>query len=251
MTDYFTPENKLPGSREYLSPSGRFKLTVENYKTGKGCWNYTKGIVTNVDNGEIISEIKRNYSVFTHNFFIKNQSEWLFCGRTYMSQCFINLETGEEFDNSDKINKESLCWANVMANPSGTILAVEACIWGGPYVLDFYDFSDPSKGWSHIPYHNYDDDYDLTLFRTYELKWLSDSEFQYQNNREIHEKSGKEIYDMDLDEITSTKNDNFIEVLYYKVILSKVGSNMEFTSTETSPEHQADLKDDNSDISST
>ena len=54
MIGYFVPENKIKET-EYLSPSGKYKLIVEEYSTKPGCWSYTRGIFSK-DN--IIADVK-------------------------------------------------------------------------------------------------------------------------------------------------------------------------------------------------
>jgi hypothetical protein len=142
--DYYLKENLL-STKTVLSPSRRYLLTIESYKTGNSTWNYTKGVVTRVSDNKFIIEIKRNYSTFNHKFFMKDDNEWLWTGKTYMSQCFLNLDTEEFYDNSDKEGK--FCWSNIYLSPDGKTLAVHGCYWAGPYEYQFHDFSNPSNGW--------------------------------------------------------------------------------------------------------
>src|SRR5437667_7680955 len=116
MDEFIKVENKVD-EKEFLSPLGNYKLIVEFYKTGEKTWNYTKGILTRISDNKIITEIIRNYSGFSHSFFIKNGQEWLQTGKTYMSQIFVNLDTEEIFDNEEELKQnkiykfgKSFCW---------------------------------------------------------------------------------------------------------------------------------------------
>lgn len=162
---YFTEENETDhmiietnNRREVLSPSKRFKLVISYYKTRKGCWNYSRGIVYRTSDGEEICDIKRNYSSFHYSFVTKNDQEYLITGRSYMSQTIVNLDTGEEFEpTGDQYKSNAFCWATCYLSPDGNTLIVDGCVWAGPYEYRFYDFTDPSKGWPELRIG--DDDY--------------------------------------------------------------------------------------------
>ena len=80
---FFVDENKE--SREgYESDAGKYILKVISYKTGKGTWNYTKGIIMRAD--ENIGEIKRNYSSFPFKFVEEhdNSHDYLIAGEDYL-----------------------------------------------------------------------------------------------------------------------------------------------------------------------
>lgn len=234
MTEkYCIPENK-ESTREVISPSGRFKLCISIYKTRPGYWNYTKGVVTRISDNHIIAEIARNYSLFHHTFFMRDngdgtQSEWLCAGKTYLSQCFINLDSEEIYDNSDSkdITGHSFCWAKVYANPSGTILAVDGCVWGGPYEINFYDFSDPTKGRFLMSVKDFDTDYDLYCNDEYKAEWLDDDTFKYSNYRKFCPKFNKDIDDLTIEELGRLPDDyesyekSFVRQLNYHVILKR------------------------------
>jgi len=162
MDEIFKPDNKLDDVQFILSPTGKYQLIISSYKTGDKTWNYTKGTIKRVVDDHIITEIKRNFYDFHYSFFIRQGQEWLQTGQTYMCQSFVNLDTGDIYDNADqlKLTKEytggsSFCWARSQISPDGNTLAVVGCIWGGPYFYKFYDFTDPSTGWPELE----DDDF--------------------------------------------------------------------------------------------
>lgn len=150
IAEYFTPENEAPGKEEHLSPSGRYKVVIRQYGTKPGCWNFSRGTVYRVSDGQQVCDIQRNYSHFSVNFISKNGQEWLITGRSYMNQTIINLDTGQEFEPPCEEHGAEFCWVDAWLSPDEKTLVVEGCIWGAPYEYRFFDFTDPSKGWSEI-----------------------------------------------------------------------------------------------------
>lgn len=154
QTNYFTEENLKPEPREELSPSGRTKLLIRRYSTKKGCWNYSRGTLYRVSDGELIADIKRNYASFTHSWVEKDGQEYLIGGRSYMNQCIINCDEGREVEVSDKDLEKAgsgFCWVDAMLSPDGNTLIVDGCYWACSYEFKFFDFTDPSRGWPEIP----------------------------------------------------------------------------------------------------
>lgn len=147
--DFFVPENKAGEPKLYKSLSGRYTLTVQAYKTKPGCWNYSQGVVSEDD--RVIATIQRNYGTFHHGFFRQGETEWMVCGRSYMSQTFVNLSNGKVYDG--EIDKSEFCWSNIHPNPSGTLLLVVGCVWGAPYEYVVYDVSavETSGVWKQVP----------------------------------------------------------------------------------------------------
>jgi len=154
MKDILLGATKLLGkTEEELSPSGRFKLVIDYYATTPGCWNYSRGRVYRISDGNLIADIKRNYSVFHHSFVVKNGQEYLISGRSYMNQCIVNLDKGKEIEVSDEALMKmgtAFCWAAAVLSPDGNTLVVDGCHWACPYEYKFFDFSDPSKGWPEL-----------------------------------------------------------------------------------------------------
>ncbi|AGC01650.1 hypothetical protein H012_gp815 [Acanthamoeba polyphaga moumouvirus] len=240
MNTCFIPKNLL-SSQEYLSPSNKYKLTIETYKTKPGCWNYTRGIIYKIESGEIIQIIDRNYSNFIFNFFNRYDKEWLFCGKTYYSQCFINLETGELYDNSDECKPNSLCWTNVQANPTGTLLAVEGCIWGGGEFVTFYDFSNPKNGWKEIPFME-DENYSLCLYGKYNTKWINNTQFEYTHYNKWSNYFQKFVLDLSGEEYNKSKNisNDVVDKFYYRVVL-ELTNKIEYITKESCEEHKQEF----------
>lgn len=184
MEKFFTPENKIDNKTEViLSPSARFQLTINVYRTGTNTWNYSECIITRINDQKIVAEIKRNYPVFHHTFFVKDNEEWLQTGKTYQSQIFVNLDTEQIYDNSDKADYHDFCWAQSLISPDGNTLAVNGCYWGAMYEYRFFDFTDPLKGWPELPTEkcldtgDYDGHWnDDDTFTVYFTRWIDDED---------------------------------------------------------------------------
>lgn len=241
VTDLWDPIRRYVDKQTVvLSPSGKYELTIDVFNTNKDpndmgrCWEYSQGIVRRKSvanatgdsrkgdtDGVEIACIKRNYW-FTHGFFEAHGSEWLWSGSTYMSQCFVNLDTGVVYDNADT-TKDCFCWVKVSPStvtPSTTvngrsILAVEGCYWGGPYMIQFYDFSDPANV-RIIRFADQGDRYKEYYLMAdndpYEYKWVMDinsdasetlnCRFEYTAKQEYSNRFGKYTFDLDADEMT-------------------------------------------------
>lgn len=154
QTDFYLPANEMPEHREKFSPSGRFRLDIHNYKTKDGCWNYSRGRVYRVSDGNLIADIKRNYSTFHHAFVVKDGTEYLIGGRSYMNQTIVNCDAGCEVEVSDKDRMKmgvAFCWARPMLSLDGNTLVVDGCYWASPYEFKFFDFTNPDRGWPELP----------------------------------------------------------------------------------------------------
>lgn len=150
-TNFYKDKNEVKESRkEITSPSGRYKLQIRYYKTKDGCWNYSRGIVRRISDDKLICDIKRNYSVFSHSFVIKDNQEYLITGIKYISQTIVNLDTGKEFSPKEKHDGSSFCWIKCSLSPDEKTLMVSGCCWAAPYEQRFFDFTDPSKGWKQL-----------------------------------------------------------------------------------------------------
>ena len=146
MSDIFVKENIIR-TEEHFSPSRKYRLVIETYRTHEGYSNYTKGTVYSCCTGEWVGEIQRNYSIFPFLFFQKGQREYLISGRTYTtSHTIINCETGHIYDNTDENeNKDELCWSQMWQIDERT-LCVLGCYWGGSYFYSFFDLSNLNCG---------------------------------------------------------------------------------------------------------
>lgn len=233
----------LDARRTIKSPLGNYSLTIQTYdttkKSGKKTWEYTKGTIKNIKNGEIVYEIYRNYSSFEHCFFIKENREWLLCGKTYTSQCFIDIDNKKMYDNSESCSSYDYCWtSNVKFNPSATLLIVECCIWGAPYDYCVYDISNFENGWPLVGV-------DCSKFEDinyYEnnVTWLDDNTLEmicYRTKQDYHD---------DLFNVPEGMFDHMIDdklYLAYKVILTYNGTNFQTSAYQYSDEYKSYIEE--------
>lgn len=142
--EYFIPEN-LQSQKSYNSPSGKYRIVIESYKTTSGAWNYTRGLVYN--DTKLIADVKRNYCSFPYLFVEDhpNGHDYLICGEDYQGQTIIELDTGKRIDYLPDGAKKGygFCWAHYETSPDKTLLVVEGCYWACPYETIIMDFSDP------------------------------------------------------------------------------------------------------------
>ncbi len=131
----------------FVSPSGLYQLEVTKFSTGADTWNYSRGVVSRVEDGVLIADIKRNYGAFWHSWVVQpNGLEFLLCGEDYQGYNVIALNTAENhgFFSAEGLEGRGFCWAAVHPSPDGLTLAVEGCYWACPYELVFYDFAYPT-----------------------------------------------------------------------------------------------------------
>lgn len=152
---YFVPENKAPTSRESLSPSGRYRLVVTSYGTKPGSWSYARGEVYRVSDGQLVADVKRNYSAFPASWVEghPNGHDYLICGEDYQGQTVVELTTGRRRDElPDAAEKgHGFCWAGAVPTPDKTMLLVDGCFWACPYEHRVHAFSDPmGEGWPEL-----------------------------------------------------------------------------------------------------
>jgi hypothetical protein len=140
------PWYKPPERKEVIEEFDKYQLIIRNYATRKGCWAYTRGIVTEKSTGQVVADVKRNYSTFPYLFVSHpNGKGYLICGEDYQGYTIVNL--------SDKITRTFIpeewklgggfCWADHKFDPDDKTLIIEGCYWGAPYEIVTYDFSDP------------------------------------------------------------------------------------------------------------
>jgi hypothetical protein len=149
-TDYYTKENCLIENRKsHISSSGKYKLVIDYYTTKKGCWNYSRGRVYDINSDELIADVKRNYGAFPFSWVDKhtNGHSYLICGADYQGQTIIELDTKQRVDYtpSSADSGVGFCWSDHIPSPDGNMLMVDGCYWACPYELRIYDFSEPMK----------------------------------------------------------------------------------------------------------
>jgi len=157
------------GPREWLSPSGKYRLVVTTYTTRPGAWDGTLGVVSRVPDGSTatgldteIARVKRNYHSFQHTWIENhpNGHDYLVCGEDYQGQTVIELDTGARRDHlpPEAEQGHAFCWIDSNFHAPTRTLVVMGCIWACPYEFRFHDFSSPMDGWPEIGCDEYIDD---------------------------------------------------------------------------------------------
>jgi hypothetical protein len=152
----FAPERENKDSiKEYLSPSGKYKLVTSLFTTGLGMWDYSQGKVFRVGSDEPIAVIQRNYGVFPFLWIEDhpNGHPYLLAGEDYQGQTVVELDTGKVVNNLSHGASQGFgfCWSSYTFNREHQLLVVEGCCWACPYEFRFFDFSDPiGKGWPEL-----------------------------------------------------------------------------------------------------
>lgn len=158
-------ETRVGEPKEHTSSSGKYRLVVSVHATGKGTWNYTKGVVLAGDRA--IETVCRNYSSFPFLFVEEHPSghDYLVCGYDYQGQTIVELDTGRRVDYPPG-PFGGFCWSSYTASPSKRTLAVSGCYWGGPYEIFMHDFTDPMNGLPEL--HRCDDELSF-------IRWSGDA----------------------------------------------------------------------------
>jgi hypothetical protein len=134
--EFFVPDH-LQSTEDPISLfDGRYTLTVENYSTKAGSWNYTRGLVKDAT-GTLVADVQRNYLNFLAVPLSANDRDLLVVGTSYMVPTLIDLTRRKSY----QIDNEELCWANAYLSPDGHTLVADCCIWGGGYFYTFWDSS--------------------------------------------------------------------------------------------------------------
>jgi len=153
LAKFFIPKNKGKMFGNILSPDNKYRLTLTEYSTKKGCWNYTQGLVYKTKEEQLLFEVRRNYSSFPYSW-IDHPSghQYLVCGADYQGQTVLELDTGERKDYIPPEAKKGygFCWVEHHFDATTKILTVAGCVWACPYEFRFYDFSDPMSGLPEI-----------------------------------------------------------------------------------------------------
>lgn len=177
----FIKENLIGNEKKVdISPSGKFSIEIQYYSTGEGTWNYSRGIIKECENNDIIADIKRNYSSFWHAWIDHDDgNEYLLCGEDYQGYSAINLNSGEHHIHfpESAYNGGGFCWVDAYPSPSGNKIAVYGCYWAAPFEIVIYDFNIPQD----LPFtelHRESDIYDFD-------EWVDDEEFLIQKSIEI------------------------------------------------------------------
>jgi hypothetical protein len=152
LDDMYTKENLIT-RKEYLSPSRRYKLWIDIYKSKNGS-NCTKGSMYSVSINEFCGEVKRECPDFPFLFFKKGNKEYLISGSTYTTQTIIDCNIGHIYENR---YENDFCW-NTISQVDENMICVYGYYMGNDssdkesypiksdeqikYMFKFFNFSD-------------------------------------------------------------------------------------------------------------
>lgn len=211
---FFKATNKHNEVTTYMSPLFKYKLEIEKFSTKPGCWDYSLGKIYSLktNHSESIAEIKRNYSHFPFAWAIyhPNGHDYLICGKSYMGQTVVELDTGKVFNYSPK--GEDFCCVEFYPSPDKTKIAISGCYWGGTYEVRICDFSDPSKLPLKVFQHVSDDAYDKTkVYYSDFSEWIDDQTFKIKKTYDWCIPLNKSENDVTIEEIENLKDDDWEE----------------------------------------
>lgn len=80
---------------------------------------------------------------------------WFFASgpQSYMTQSLLDCSTGRLHQSPWTEDCEygvGFIWLRITPMPHLSLLAVFGCVWGAPYLTEFFDFRDPVKGWPEV-----------------------------------------------------------------------------------------------------
>ena len=205
---FYTKKN-LESSVAEDSPSGRYELTIEKYKTEKGAWSYTRGIVKNKHTSKTIAVVDRNYSHFWSCWVEDHPDghDYILCGEDYQGQTIIRLDDYKRLDYRPEAASRGngFCWVEAKASPDKTTIGVCGCYWGSPYDACFFDFTEPFKHPVEIPNRFYDENPGCYLYSDI-VDWKDNNTVLIGFEHEVRKSDG-----MDMDELYEED-----EEAYYK-----------------------------------
>jgi hypothetical protein len=137
-------------TKETLSPSGKYKLTTQSYKTGEHTWNYSRGVVTEVATGKQVGDVRRNYGSFWHTWLERKDGTYLLCGEDYQGYGYVHCEaaTQQFYYPRNILSGSGWCWGAAYVSPSGQFLLVAGCYWACPWEMRLLDL----RGSMELPF---------------------------------------------------------------------------------------------------
>jgi len=195
------------------SPSGKYTLVITHHSTGPHSWNCTKGVVSN-QFGEV-AIIERNYGIFPFSWVEghPNGHDYLVCGADYQGQTIIELDTHKRKDFLSPGTERGwgFCWASHVPSPDKTVLAVEGCVWGGPYELVFFEFSKPLSFPKEVA--------SAPELNAVVKRWVDDQNVEIEVEEEVRKSDGKFFHDLSDEEIGKAYDtDDYDDVDVVKII---------------------------------
>jgi|15BtaG_2_1085339.scaffolds.fasta_scaffold00040_28 hypothetical protein len=153
--DFYIDDNERKEKRETHELLNGASLEVRYYGTKKGCWDYSRGIISSSD-GKQIADIKRNYGWFVWGVLELASGTWFVGGETYTGHTLVDLSSGDLF--SRRGDGYSFCLTGpFVVSPDKTMVAIGGCHWASPYEWRLFNATTPSKGLKELEYDPSDD----------------------------------------------------------------------------------------------
>ena len=140
-------------TREETSPCEKYKIIISYLDNGKGYWDYVKGDILNLETGENLFTILRNYGTwFSQWIEHQNGNDYLLCGEDYQGYVCLNLTEKKKhvYFPEHGLKGWGFCWIDVQEYDKSfeESIWVEGCYWGAPFEKVEYDFTSPDE----LPY---------------------------------------------------------------------------------------------------
>lgn len=134
------------------SPLNKFKVVGRVHETEKGISGCAKVTIIRLADEKVIYSFVRDRIHLNSSFFVKDKEEWFQSGTTHDSQLFVNMDTGEVYNNEDAkdLSVKNFIWKNCRISPDGSTLAVSGIDSNKERYYFFFDFRDPKKGWPRL-----------------------------------------------------------------------------------------------------
>lgn len=216
-------DDKRQKDEEIVQLSDKYTLTIQTYKQGEQYWSYTRGLIK-TSTGELIFDIKRNYSDFWYKFIEHfNGNDYLLCGEDYQGYNILNLTTKQnhKYMTEDADKGFGFCWASVTPSPGNKKIMVDGCIWACPYQTKIYDFTDPDKPLVEL----FDD---RACFDCVSNSWIADDEFEFYIEKDEDSKDDNQIIE-EITECVSKEVENPKYIFTHRVDEKKITFNVKFT----------------------
>lgn len=218
----FTDDNlsSEPPKRIMLGED-KYQLDISLYNTKQGCWPYTRGVVRGRD-GEVIADVKRNYSDFWHCYVEGHPkgNDYLICGEDYQGQTVVNLTTKDVITNfpDDGYDGIGFCWTYAAVSPDKRTLAVYGCYWACPFEIVLFDFTDPDL----LPYREIGRYSEMF----YDFKgWKDDDTLLLTRDVDYRKSDGKKFDELTEEEWKDVTDDDIVEEIFEVSVRSEFNFN--------------------------
>jgi hypothetical protein len=145
INKYFDPNLKIKDSEQVLlSPTNKYRIETAEFHQKKSNlnWDVTKVDIFDNDSNDKLFSLIINHDLFSHIWLTKNDLEYLVCSEDiYGGQTVIELTSRKLSSYSPGSN--GFIATDYYLSPDKNVLAVQGCIWGGPYYLKIFRFDDP------------------------------------------------------------------------------------------------------------